>query len=122
MDNRIKRLINQHAQAIQNSFPGRDYEIQARIAEEFDQLNGHRIRFELVVTSPERQQIIVREAQKKAEESINSAFASLKPKLRRLGARRHRQQAPKRSTGGQSIGCVDDSLSIKRLATMAGSP
>ncbi|WP_201245987.1 Fis family transcriptional regulator [Halochromatium salexigens] len=94
LDNRIKRLINQHAQAIQTSFPGRDYEIQARIAEEFDQLNGHRVRLELIVTSPERQQIIVREAQKKAEESIKSAFTSLKSKLRRLGARRIQQQMP----------------------------
>jgi ribosome-associated translation inhibitor RaiA len=88
LDNRIKHLINQQAQAIQASFPDRDYEIGARIAEEFDQLNGHRVRFELVVTSPERQQIIVREARKKADESIKSAFTSLKPKLRRLGAKR----------------------------------
>lgn len=93
LDDRIKRLINQQAQAIQTSFPGRDYEIQARIAEEFDQLNGHRVRFELVVTSPDRQQVIVREAQKKAEESINIAFSSLKPKLRRLGSRRLQQQS-----------------------------
>ncbi len=91
LDNRVKRLINQQAQAIQASFPDRDYEIQARIAEEFDQLNGHRVRFELVVTSPERQQVIVREAQKKAEESIKSAFSSLKSKLRRLGTRRPQQ-------------------------------
>ena len=91
LDNRIKRLINQQAQAIQASFPSRDYEIQARIAEEFDQLNGHRVRVELVVTSPERQQIVVRDAQKKAEETIQSAFTSLKSKLRRLGARRPRQ-------------------------------
>ncbi len=94
MDNRIKRLINQQAQAIQASFPSREYEIQARIAEEFDQLNGHRVRFELVVSSPERQQVIVREAQKKAEESIKSAFTSLKSKLRRLGARRSQQATP----------------------------
>ncbi|NEX15716.1 MAG: Fis family transcriptional regulator [Halochromatium sp.] len=98
MDKRIKRLINQQAQAIQSSFPGRDYEIGARIAEEFDQLNGHRVRFELVVTSPERQQIIVREAQKKAEESIKSAFTSLKSKLRRLGARRPQQATPSPAT------------------------
>lgn len=98
LDKRIKRLINQQAQAIQSSFPGRDYEIGARIAEEFDQLNGHRVRFELVVTSPERQQIIVREAQKKAEESIKSAFTSLKSKLRRLGARRPQQATPSPAT------------------------
>jgi hypothetical protein len=92
LDKRVKRLIAAHAKAIQDSFPGREYEIQARIAEEFDQMNGHRVRVELLVTSPERQQIIVREAKKKAEESIKAAFVSLKPKLRRLGIKRTRQQ------------------------------
>jgi ribosome-associated translation inhibitor RaiA len=92
LDQRIKRLINQHADTIQESFPGRDYDIQARIAEEFDQLNGHRVRVELIVTSPERQQILVREAKKKADESIKSAFTSLKSKLRRLGAKRLQQK------------------------------
>lgn len=92
LDQRVKTLINQHAQAIQESFPGRHYDIQARIAEEFDQLNGHRIRVELIASSPERQQIIVREAKKKAEESIKAAFTSLKGKLRRLGLKRPQQQ------------------------------
>jgi hypothetical protein len=92
LDKRVKRLIAEHAQAIHASFPGREYEIQARIAEEFDQLKGHRVRVELVVTSPEHQQIIVREARKKAEESIKAAFVSLKPKLRRLGIKRARQE------------------------------
>ena len=91
LDKRIKRLITEHAQAIHDSFPGREYGIQARIAEEFDQLKGHRVRVELIVTSPERQQIIVREANKKAEESIKAAFVALKPKLRRLGIKRTRQ-------------------------------
>ncbi len=91
LDKRVKRLISEHAQAIHDSFPDREYEIQARIAEEFDQLKGHRVRVELIVTSPERQQIIVREARKKAEESSRAAFVSLKPKLRRLGIKRTRQ-------------------------------
>lgn len=99
LDKRIKKLINQQAQAIQDSFPGRDYEIQARIAEEFDQLNGHRVRVELSVVSPDRQQIMVREAKKKAEESVRTAFTSLKSKLRRIGLKRVQQQpAPSAST------------------------
>jgi ribosome-associated translation inhibitor RaiA len=93
LDQRVKKLINQHAQAIQDSFPGRRYDIQARIAEEFDQLNGHRVRVELIAISPDRQQIMVREAQKKAEESIKSAFTSLKSKLRRIGLKRSQQQS-----------------------------
>ncbi|WP_200346535.1 Fis family transcriptional regulator [Halochromatium glycolicum] len=91
LDQRIKKLINQNAQAIQDSFPGRRYDIQARIAEEFDQLNGHRVRVELIAISPDRQQIMVREAKKKADESIKSAFTSLKSKLRRLGLKRPQQ-------------------------------
>jgi hypothetical protein len=93
LDKRVKRLITQHAKAIQESFPGREYQIQARIAEEFDQLKGHRVRVELVVTSPDRQQVVVREARKKADESIQAAFVSLKPKLRRLGLKRTRPEA-----------------------------
>jgi hypothetical protein len=92
LDKRVKKLINQQAQAIQHSFPGRDFEIHARITEEFDQLNGHRVRVELIVQSPDRQQIIVREATKRPEESVKAAFTSLKAKLRRIGLKRAQQQ------------------------------
>lgn len=92
LDKRIKKLVNQQVESIHQSFPGRNYQIQARIAEEFDQLKGHRVRFELVATTSGRQQIIVREAQKKAEESVKAAFISLKTKLRRLNVRRPQNQ------------------------------
>jgi ribosome-associated translation inhibitor RaiA len=88
LDQRIKQLVNQQSQGILDSFPGRGYQIQARINEEFDQLHGHRVRFELVVSTPGRQQVMIREARKKADEAIKAAFAGLKGKLRRLGTRR----------------------------------
>jgi len=105
LDKRVTSLINRHASAIHDSFPDREYEIQARIAEEFDQLNGHRVRVELVVTSPERHQIIVREAKKRPQESIDAAFLSLKPKLRRLRVKRSRQlpQTAARATPAASV-------------------
>lgn len=84
LDKRLRRLIESSAAAIQQSFPNRGVEVQARIAEEFDQLHGHRVRCELIATAAERQQIIVREAQKKPEDAISAAFAGLKNQLRRL--------------------------------------
>jgi len=88
LDKRVQRMITSQATAIEQSFPNRKFDIQARITEEFDQLHGHRVRCELVATSPERQQVVVREAQKKAEDAIKAAFTGLKPKLRRLRLRR----------------------------------
>jgi len=87
LDRKIVRRIKRHADELEQSFATQQFEIQARISEEFDQLKGHRIRFELVTTTPDRQQIIVREAQKRAEDAIDTAFAGLKPKLRRLRTR-----------------------------------
>jgi ribosome-associated translation inhibitor RaiA len=87
LDRKIVRRIERHTQALEQSFPSQEFQIQARIAEEFDQLKGHRVRCELVTTTPDRQQIIVREAHKKPEEAIDAAFAGLKPNLRRLRSR-----------------------------------
>lgn len=102
LDRKIVRRIKRHTEALEQSFPTQPVEIEARIAEEFDQLKGHRIRFELVTTTPDRQQIIVREAQKKAEDAIDAAFAGLKPKLRRLRTRslgKHIRETALRATG-----------------------
>jgi len=88
LDKRLQRMIQSQVTAIEASFPNREFEIQARIAEEFDQLHGHRVRCELVAISAERQQVIIREAQKKAEDAIRAAFTGLKQRLRRLRLRR----------------------------------
>jgi ribosome-associated translation inhibitor RaiA len=83
LDRKLVRRINQHADALGQTAPEQTLELQVRIAEEFDQLKGHRVRVELVANLTARRQIIVREAQKKAEEAIDTAFAGLKTKLRR---------------------------------------
>ncbi|KAA6184326.1 HPF/RaiA family ribosome-associated protein [Thiohalocapsa marina] len=87
LDRKIKKRINQLAAALEARFPNQPLEIQARISEEFDQLHGHRVRCELLTVAQERQQVIVREARKQAEEAIDAAFAGLKTKLRRLRTR-----------------------------------
>ncbi|ESQ12884.1 MAG TPA: Fis family transcriptional regulator [Chromatiaceae bacterium] len=102
LDRKIVRRIERHTQALEKSFPSQEFEICARIAEEFDSLKGHRVRCELVTTTPERQQVIVREAHKKPEDAIDSAFAGLKPKLRRLRSRslgKHVREQLLRATG-----------------------
>lgn len=93
LDKRVQRMIKREAETIEQSFPKREFDIQARVTEEFDQLNGHRVRCELVTTSPEHQQVIVREAQKKVDEAVRAAFAGLKPKLRRVRVRRFEKVA-----------------------------
>ncbi len=87
LDRKLVRRINRHADALAQSAPGQALDLQVRIAEEFDQLRGHRVRCELVASLSPRRQIIVREAQKKAEESIDTAFSGLKTKLRRQRVR-----------------------------------
>jgi len=102
LDKRLQRMIKSQVTAIEESFPKREFEIQARITEEFDQLHGHRVRCELVAISPERQQVIIREAQKKAEDAIKAAFTGLNQRLRRLRLRRFEKapEAPNlRATG-----------------------
>jgi ribosome-associated translation inhibitor RaiA len=87
LDRKIKQRISRHVTALEQSFPSQEFDIHARIAEEFDQLHGHRVRCELITGSAERQQVIVREASKRAEEAIDTAFTGLKSKLRRLRTR-----------------------------------
>jgi ribosome-associated translation inhibitor RaiA len=87
LDRKLVRRINRHAdtlrQAMPNHSPGQPLDLQVRIAEEFDQLRGHRVRCELIANLSPRRQIIVREAQKKAEEAIDTAFSGLKSKMKR---------------------------------------
>jgi ribosome-associated translation inhibitor RaiA len=83
LDRKLVRRINKHADALNQSAPDQTLDLQVRIAEEFDQYKGHRVRCELIATLSAKRQIIVREAQKKAEEAIDTAFAGLKSKLRR---------------------------------------
>jgi ribosome-associated translation inhibitor RaiA len=102
LDRKIVARIHQHMDNLEQSLPSQQFDVQAKIAEEFDQLHGHRVRCELVSMSAERQQVIVREAQKKAEEAIDAAFTGLKAKLRRLRSRglsKHLKESALRPTG-----------------------
>lgn len=87
LDRKLGRRINRLAADLTQSAPTEELDLQVRIAEEFDQVKGHRVRCELVATMSERRQIIVREAHKKAEDAIDAAFGGLKTKLRRLRIR-----------------------------------
>jgi ribosome-associated translation inhibitor RaiA len=87
LDRKLVRRINRHADTLTQAAPDQELELQARIAEEFDQLRGHRVRCELVATLSAKRQVVVREAHKKAEDAIDTAFAGLKTKLRRLRIR-----------------------------------
>jgi ribosome-associated translation inhibitor RaiA len=87
LDRKLVRRINKHADPLTQSAPDQQLDLQVRIAEEFDQLRGHRVRCELVATLSEKRQIIVREAHKKAEDAIDAVFSGLKIKLRRMRIR-----------------------------------
>ncbi len=87
LDRKLVRRINRLADTLSQSAPDQQLDLQVRIAEEFDQLRGHRVRCELVATLSAKRQIIVREAHKKAEDAIDTAFSGLKTKLRRMRIR-----------------------------------
>lgn len=87
LDRKLVRRINRLADTLTQSAPDQQLDLQVRIAEEFDQLRGHRVRCELVANLSAKRQIVVREAQKKAEDAIDTAFGGLKTKLRRMRIR-----------------------------------
>ena len=87
LDRKLVRRINRLATELSKAAPDQQLDLQVRIAEEFDQVRGHRVRCELVATLSAKRQVIVREAHKKAEESIDTAFSGLRTKLRRLRIR-----------------------------------
>ncbi len=87
LDKKIRHAIERQADLIRERIPQQNVEMSAKIAEEFDPLNGHRIRCEVVAAFADRQQVIVREARKTADEAIASAFRGLNAKLKRLRIR-----------------------------------
>jgi ribosome-associated translation inhibitor RaiA len=87
LDRKLGRRINRLAADLTQSAPSQELDLQVRIAEEFDQVKGHRVRCELVATLSAKRQIMVREAHKKAEDAIDAAFSGLRTKLRRLRIR-----------------------------------
>lgn len=87
LDGHLCHHIRSLAAALQTRFPGHPIKLIARIGEEFDLLNGHRVRCELSTSMPERPQILVREARKSAEDAITAAFSEIKKKFRQMSLR-----------------------------------
>lgn len=87
LDRAIRERVEAGAAGLQQRYPDLPMELRVRIAEEFDQLHGHRVRCELVATAGKGRQVVVREAQKDAMAAIAGVFTSAKRQLRRLAHR-----------------------------------
>lgn len=87
LDKAVRDRVEGEAAALQQRHPDVELELRVRIAEELDQIHGHRVRCELVATAGNRRQVVVREAQKDAMAAIAGAFGSAKRQLRRLAHR-----------------------------------
>lgn len=88
LDQALRARLQAEANNLQGRYPDLPIQLRVKIAEEFDQRHGHRVRCELVAAAGERRQVIVREAHKEALAAIAGAFASAKRQLRRLSLRR----------------------------------
>jgi ribosome-associated translation inhibitor RaiA len=93
LDGTLRRRIQSQAEALQARFPSHHIDLLARLGEEFDHLSGHRVRCELRTSVAARQQIVVREARKNAEEAIAAAFGEIKKKFRQMSLRLNRRPA-----------------------------
>lgn len=87
LDRALRARLQAEASSLQDRYPDTPIRLSVKIAEEFDQRHGHRVRCELVATTDARQQVVVREAQKDPLAAIAGAFASAKRQLRRLSLR-----------------------------------
>lgn len=87
LDQALRARLQAEASSLQGRYPDTPIRLRVKIAEEFDQRHGRRVRCELVAATDSRQQVVVREAQKDPLAAIASAFASAKRQLRRLSLR-----------------------------------
>lgn len=87
LDKGVRERLQTEAAGLRQRYPDLPLDLRVRIAEEFDQLHGHRVRCELVASAGKGRQIVVREAQKDPMAAIAGAFASAKRQLRRLAHR-----------------------------------
>ncbi|WPL18541.1 hypothetical protein Thiowin_03614 [Thiorhodovibrio winogradskyi] len=87
LDGQLCRHIRSQAEAFLARFPSYRIELIAHIGEEFDALKGHRVRCELRTSVADRQQIIVRQARKSADDAIAAAFVEIKKKFRQMSRR-----------------------------------
>jgi ribosome-associated translation inhibitor RaiA len=87
LDTKIRARIMAETQQLQQRYPSLRIKLQVRVAEEFDQLHGHRVRCELIADLPGRRQLLIREAQKDAFAAISDAFSAARQQLRRSRSR-----------------------------------
>lgn len=83
LDQAIRRQVEREAGALMARFPGESMDLRVRIAEELDQIHGHRVRCEVVIQAHGGRQWVVREARKDAAQSISESFRSARQNIRR---------------------------------------
>jgi ribosome-associated translation inhibitor RaiA len=96
LDPAIRTCINEEAQRLKERHPTKRVTLRIVIGEEFDQVNGHRVRCELAADLPGRK-LMVREARKEASAAITAVFAAARRQLRRM---RSRDPEPESPAGG----------------------
>ena len=84
LDADIRRQIESEARKLTDRFPGENFDAQVTIREEFDQLNGHRVRCELSARLSSGHQVLVRDARKSAKDAIAEVFNAARRSVRRL--------------------------------------
>jgi len=84
LDADIRRQIESETRKLTDRFPGEQFDTQVTIKEEFDQLNGHRVRCELSARLSSGHQVVVRDARKSAADAIEEVFNSARRSVRRL--------------------------------------
>ena len=94
LDAAIRRQIESEARKLTDRFPGESIDAQVNVQEEFDPLNGHRVRCELSAKLGSGRQVVVREARKSASEAIAEVFATARRNVRRLRCQSVLQLSP----------------------------
>ena len=84
LDADIRRQIESEARKLADRFPSEHLDAQVTIREEFDQLNGHRVRCELSARLTSGRQVVVRDARKSAADAIEEVFNAARRNVRRL--------------------------------------
>lgn len=94
LDADIRRQIESEAQQLADRFPSERIEIQVTVQEEFDQINGHRVRCELSAKLASCHQIVMRGARKTAFEAIQDVFVGARRNVRRARRQTRRDITP----------------------------
>ena len=83
LDRAIRRQIETEAGALTARFSREPMDLRVQIAEELDQLHGHRVRCEIRIQAGRGRQWVVREAHKAASQAIAESFKNARKTIRR---------------------------------------